>query len=132
MITTIVAMQQLTDAVANGVALQRSACERIDAAAKLLTSTSEASKSASVGIDDLAKSLRERVNVIVSDVHPKSAAELAHAPFARLGSAPDAAWESTRLLRRIGAAQAERSKAAAVGDRAAVGRKVRFGLEVDR
>jgi methyl-accepting chemotaxis protein len=86
MITTIVAMQQLTDAVANGVALQRSACERIDAAAKILTSTSEASKSASVGIDDLAKSLRERVNVIVSDVHPKSAAELAHAPFARLGT----------------------------------------------
>jgi methyl-accepting chemotaxis protein len=85
MIETIAAMQQLTDAVTNGVALQRSACERIDAAAKLLVSTSEASKSASVGIDDLARSLSERVSVIVSDVHPKSAPELAHAGgFVRL------------------------------------------------
>jgi methyl-accepting chemotaxis protein len=85
MIKTITAMQHLTDAVTNGVALQRGACDRIDAAAKLLASTSEASKSASVGIDDLAKSLRERVNVIVSDVHLKSAPELAHAgAFARL------------------------------------------------
>jgi methyl-accepting chemotaxis protein len=86
MITTITAMQQLTDAVTNGVALQRSACDRIDAAAKLLVSTSDASKTASVGIDDLAKSLRERVNVIVSDVHPKSTPELAHAGFVRLAT----------------------------------------------
>jgi methyl-accepting chemotaxis protein len=86
MITTITAMQQLTDAVTNGVALQRSACDRIDAAAKLLVSTSDASKTASVGIDDLAKSLRERVNVIVSDVHPKSTPELAHACFVRLAT----------------------------------------------
>jgi methyl-accepting chemotaxis protein len=87
MITTITAMQQLTDAVTNGVALQRSACDRIDAAAKLLVSTSEASKSASVGIDDLAKSLRERVNVIVSDVHPRPVPELAHAgSFVRIAS----------------------------------------------
>jgi methyl-accepting chemotaxis protein len=87
MIKTITAMQQLTDAVSSGVALQRSACDRIDAAAKRLATTSEASKSASVGIDDLAKSLRERVNVIVSDVHPKSASELTHAaPFVRIAT----------------------------------------------
>jgi methyl-accepting chemotaxis protein len=85
MIATITAMQELTETVTRGFALQRRASERIDAAARALGVSSDTSRNASAGIDDLVRSLRERVNVIVSDVHPPHHTELSHpGGFARL------------------------------------------------
>jgi len=84
MIATITLMQALTDSVNSAVAKQRSACERIDAAAKRLASASQTSRDANAGVGDVTSTLRDQVNSMIRNAPAKAQFEHAGNGFARL------------------------------------------------
>ncbi|GAC1431021.1 MAG: hypothetical protein NVSMB5_25120 [Candidatus Velthaea sp.] len=79
MIATITQMQTLTQHVNAAIAEQRSACERIDDATQRLTHASQTSRDASVGVEDVAKTLLERIGGIAGGLQAPPPGELEHA-----------------------------------------------------
>ena len=79
MISTITAMQTLTDGVHAAVAAQRDATERIDAAARRLADANGASRRANAGSDDAAQALRAQLAEIASSLTAPKLPELEHA-----------------------------------------------------